>query len=101
MSNAPRESSEASRVRVGRSVNERIPSPDEVHIAVGPPPIAHSTLGARIRSVLRLVVLTLRWIAVAIALLVWLVVVPVVDLLWSLLAWLARRLSLLLRRLPW
>lgn len=113
MSNAPRESSGLSRVRVGRSVNERVASKDEADIEHGSPRwqarrtaatevrIAHPTLTSRIRSVLRLVVMTVRWIAVAIALVVWLVVVPLVDLLRGLLTWLARRVRALRRRLPW
>jgi len=62
--------------------------------------IAHLKLRSRIRSVLRFAVLTVRWIGVAIALLVWFIVVPLVDLLWSLLAWLGRRVNFTRRRCP-
>jgi hypothetical protein len=43
-------------------------------------------------SVLRFVLIVLRWVAVAFAVLVWVVVVPLVDMLWSLLTRVARRL---------
>lgn len=98
---APRKSPETSRARVGRSVENRVTKQGEAGIELESLRVADPSVRSRIRSVVRFVVLTLRWIAVAVALLLWLVVVPLVDLLWALLSWVARRVSLLLRRLPW
>lgn len=98
---APRETPETSRAQVGRSVESRMTKQGEAGIELESLRVADPSVRSRIRSVFRFVVLTLRWIAVGVALLLWLVVVPLVDLLWGLLSWVAGRVSLLRRRLPW
>ena len=53
---------------------------------------------AVIRGFVRLVGQAARWLAVVIAVLAWLVVVPLVELVTSVLAWFARRVQAALRR---
>jgi len=51
-----------------------------------------------IRSFLRVVVLAARWLALAIAVLVWLIVVPIIDLVSAVVAWVSRRVKAARRR---
>jgi hypothetical protein len=53
---------------------------------------------SRIRSFLRLVVLTGRWLALAVAVLTWLIIVPIIDLVSAIFAWVARQVKAARRR---
>jgi hypothetical protein len=59
---------------------------------------ARVSLGTWLRRVGRLAAQTLRWLAVVVAVVVWLVVVPLVELVASIAGWCARRVKTALRR---
>lgn len=60
--------------------------------------IARVRLRYRIRWFVRLVIQTARWLAVAVAVLAWLVVVPLVELVRAIVVWLAQRVKTAFRR---
>jgi hypothetical protein len=61
---------------------------------------ARVSLRSWLRRFGRLAGQTVRWLAVVVAVLVWLVVVPLVELVTSIVGWLVRRVQTLLRRGP-